>query len=256
MEPNTTSQPVPPYSVLATVYDHMMSHVNYRRWTKYLLQLIRKTHIPIHRILDIGCGTGKMVNEFHRQGFTIQGCDPSTAMLGVAQTHFPELTFYRDALPFLPHTPSGHFNIALSLFDTINYLPDREALIASLETLYQKLETPGVFIFDAVSPHLCEIHFNHVVEKEVLDESYAYERYSYFDRHNLIQTNEITIFTPEGVFTETHTQRIFPFHELTEIIQNCSPFRLFKAYEEFTFQPLHESSMRGHFILVKGKEND
>ncbi len=247
---------VPPYSALAAVYDRMMNHVNYPQWARYLIRLIHKTHIPIQRILDIGCGTGQMVAALTREGCSVEGCDPSLPMIRQAQRGNPQLHFYRDALPELLHTPPGKFNIMLSLFDTINYLPSLDHLQQALETIYQKLATPGVFVFDAVSPRMCETHFNQVVEKEVLDDKYAYERYSYFDRQRLIQTNEIKILTPDGIFVETHIQHIFPFHTITELIHNSSPFQLFNAYEEFTFHPLNDSSLRGHFILVKGSGND
>ena len=242
----------PPYTALAAVYDYMMAHVNYPRWARYLLRLIQRTGISVHRILDVGCGTGQLTAAFHRLGYHSDGCDPSKAMLQVARQHFPQLHFYTDQLPHLRQTPDNLYNVVVSLFDTINYLPNLQALEHTLQTVYHKLAAPGVFIFDAVSPTLCENHFHQVVEKEVLNDRYAYERYSYFNRTQLQQINEITIFTPDGIFVETHVQRIFPFHQILQLIRNSSPFQLFSAYEEFTFQPINDSSLRGHFVLVKG----
>ena len=246
----------PPYTALAAVYDHMMAHVNYPRWARYLLRLIQRTGIAIDGILDVGCGTGQFTQALHQMGYRIAGCDPSRAMLQVAQQNFPHLHFYIDQLPELRSTPAGYYNVMVSLFDTINYLPDTQSLQETLQTIYQKLASPGIFIFDAVSPTLCETHFHQVIEKEVLNDLYAYERYSFFDRKQLKQINEIKLFTPEGIFIETHVQHIFPFHEIKQLIQKSSPFQLFSAFEEFTFHPLTESSMRGHFVLVKGKTDD
>lgn len=256
MQSHIDEKHVAPYSVLATVYDQMMNHVNYPQWGRYLLRVIQKTGIAIGRILDIGCGTGRMVEALHEQGYAIDGCDPSVSMIRMGQRRQPQLHFYQDALPHLPHTPAGKYNVMLSLFDTMNYLPDINTLRVALHTIYHKLATPGVLVFDVVSPRMCETHFNQVVEKEVLNDKFAYERYSYFDRRTLTQTNEIKLFTPDGIFVETHVQHIFPFHEIMELIRTSSPFRLFNAYEEFTFHPLNDNSLRGHFVLVKGLGDD
>ncbi|RMG69283.1 MAG: class I SAM-dependent methyltransferase, partial [Calditrichaeota bacterium] len=84
---------VAPYSVLADIYDRMMAHVNYKRWAFYLEAIFRREGIRAGNLLDIGCGTGKLVWELHRRGWSVAGCDPSPEMIAVAQKSYPRLHF-------------------------------------------------------------------------------------------------------------------------------------------------------------------
>ncbi|HET7739483.1 MAG TPA: class I SAM-dependent methyltransferase [Mycobacterium sp.] len=44
-------------------------------------------------VVDVGCGIGHVTADLARRGLDVIGCDPSPAMLSIARTTYPHLTF-------------------------------------------------------------------------------------------------------------------------------------------------------------------
>lgn len=248
---NSTITSTPPYSKLAIVFDEMMTNVNYRRWAKYILAILKKENFRNGKLLDIGCGTGQLLSRLIKTKYNLEGCDSSPEMLAAARKKLPGIRFIRASLPALDEIPSGKFDIMLCLFDTINYLMEPSALEQSFITIFEKLKRPGIFIFDVVTREHCEKYFQDLSETEIVKKQIAYSRDSFFDRKANIQNNIVRIYTPEGIFEEIHQQRIYNFQLIKEIISKCSDFQLSGCLEDFSFREATNKSSRIHFVLKK-----
>ncbi|RMF61627.1 MAG: class I SAM-dependent methyltransferase [Calditrichaeota bacterium] len=249
---------IPPYSMLALVYDKMMEHVNYRKWAKYIALICKEEKVwKQGKLLDIGCGTGRFIKEIGRLGQVADGCDPSSDMLKSALKKVPERTFYQCGLPDLVEIPPQSYLIMTCLYDTFNYLMEEEAVVNGLNMVHQKLLPGGLFIFDLVSELHCRQYFQGYYDSEVLNNDYAYSRESFYHEEDKIQYNWIRIYTPEGIFEEEHKQRIYDFSYIHSLITEKTPFTLLHVYDEFSLEPLSPLSGRAHFILKKeGKESN
>ena len=75
-----------PYSAISDVYDHLLRHVDYERWYRYLRTLIFRYMRDPQYILELGCGTGKFGAKFSRDDFSVFGMDNSMEMLKIAQS--------------------------------------------------------------------------------------------------------------------------------------------------------------------------
>lgn len=241
----------PPYTMLAEVYDAMMAHVDYKRWAKYIRAILKKESYRNGVLLDIGCGTGEFLRRMLKYKYHLTGCDASFEMIDVARKKLPRMRFHNSSLPQLAEIPHGTYDIIVCLFDTMNYLLDEPQIRRSLESIYQKLRSPGIFIFDVVTRSHCLSHFQNYTQNEVLESQIAYSRESEFDAANDIQLNYIRIFTANGVFEEIHKQRIHDLQSLKQLIVENSPFRLEKMLGDFSFQEGDQNSSRVHFILKK-----
>ncbi len=77
-------------------------------------------------VLEIGCGTGNYIGALHAAtGAACYGIDPSTEMLAVARSRWPEVRFEQapgEALPF----GAAHFDFAF-LVDVVHHLTDPAA---------------------------------------------------------------------------------------------------------------------------------
>lgn len=245
-------QPTAPYSKIAAVYDQMMLHVNYPRWAEFIDAVLRREKVgEFPYLLDIGCGTGRFLTEMHKLGYHGDGCDPSREMLNQAKNRLPGADFFRSKLPDLLEVPADHYPVMTCLYDSINYLMDEKTLAQALRTVYNKLQTPGVFIFDVVSRLNCLHYFQNYSDSEVLDEKTAYYRESYFDDEESIQYNQVRIHTAEGIFEESHRQRIYSFKTIEQIIDDETDFLMAHCFDEFSFHRAGRRTTRAHFVLRK-----
>ena len=240
-----------PYSALAVIYDHVMNHVNYRKWAKYVHRLVgvfgnrQKTGL-----LDIACGTGRFLQEMHKLGYSGGGCDPSPEMLKIARKNLRNVDFFEDQLPQLNNC-RNNYKIVTCLYDSINYLLERQELEQALVRIYDIMANDSLFIFDVVSDAHCRQYFQNFADNEVIDDQYAYHRESYYDRSQRIQKNYLKIFTPNGVYDEVHHQRIYDLETIKEMIRDKTDFRFINCYEDFSNDVATRNSGRIHFVLKK-----
>ncbi|MGH1366515.1 MAG: class I SAM-dependent DNA methyltransferase [Calditrichia bacterium] len=247
-----TPLPRPPYSAIAPIYDKMMSHVGYTRWAAYVKRVLQKENFEnVDGVLDIGCGTGRFIEELQKLDIKAAGCEPAADMLALAKNRLPDSSLFHSGLPTLENIPEDTFHIATCLYDTMNYLEDEQGFIDTFKRVYEILVAPGIFIFDVVSPAHCQHYFQNYVDSEVVDEDYSYYRESHFDEDKGLQYNTIRVFGPEGIFQETHVQKIFQFEQIKRFIKTHTAFELAGCFEDFSFDPAGKKSGRAHFILKK-----
>lgn len=243
-----------PYQALAVIYDELMQQVNYRHWARYVFKLISHhlSHFPL-RVLDVGCGTGRFLYELGALGLTVEGCDPSPAMLKIARRRNPRANLWIDKLPELKEVPENQYSVITCLYDTINYLSSLELVKQSLQRIHSLLPPGGLFIFDVVSEAFCQHYYHHINEQEVINNDYAYARYAHYDEKKHQQINEFSIYTPEGIFEERHVQTIYPYRNLRSLISDYGKFKIIGVYQDFTYQKAEEDSNRAHFVLQKSE---
>ncbi len=115
----------------------------YRDETGFFCDLIRHhSKIPVHNILDIGCGGGKNMY-FFKKHFQVTGMDISEAMLVNAKKLNPECELIKGDM--------RDFNLqckfdAVFINDAIMYMTNEEELRAVYESACSHLKEGGVII--------------------------------------------------------------------------------------------------------------
>lgn len=74
------------------------------------------------RVLDAGCGTGRVALELDRQGFDVVGVDIDPSMLGVARELGPHLTWVEDDLACADLAPLGAFDVVVLAGNVLVYV--------------------------------------------------------------------------------------------------------------------------------------
>jgi SAM-dependent methyltransferase len=102
-------------------------------------------------VLDLGCGTGTLLCALRalHPGWRLAGVDVSPGMLAVARGKpgSEGVLWVRARLPGpLPFRET--FDVVGAFYDTLNHLPDLEALAATFRTIAALLRPGGLLVFD------------------------------------------------------------------------------------------------------------
>lgn len=80
------------YSALAASYDELTQDVGYEKRAAFVEKLFLRSHIPVHTVLDLACGTGTMTALLTERGYELIGVDGSEDMLLEAREKAQTLT--------------------------------------------------------------------------------------------------------------------------------------------------------------------
>lgn len=132
--------------------------------------IIQKFSYDVSRpleILDVGCGTGRVLAELAQAGHKGTGIDISEPMLEYAQTRHPELQIlYGDMRTF---DLGKSFDIVICVGSTFTYNLSNADVHASLANFRKHLQTRGLLILDILnaSRFLSSEAFNERMETQV-----------------------------------------------------------------------------------------
>ena len=237
-----------PYEKLATIYDQLMSHVNYKKWAEYVINLFQYTDIKIKSVVDISCGTGTLLNQFDKKKFKYWGCDLSFPMVKQAQNKFGQNIYIINDVNQIA-LKSNKFDAVLFLYDSLNYLQDEKQINSLFREVNRILVNNGIFIFDIITDLLCKTHYKNFEEEENWEDN-GYIRHSFYDEINHIQHNNFRIRIKENVFFESHVQKVFSEKQLSDSIKN-NGFELAAHMDDFSFHQSDDDSERIHYVCIK-----
>ena len=135
------------YENFARVYDELMDNVPYKEWSEFILSILNKNKIKQGLVLELGCGTGKLMSLLGNAGFDMIGVDNSVDMLQIAREKTsPEFLYLlQDMREFELY---GTVRAVISVCDSVNYITEPEELQEVFRLVNNYLDPKGMFIFD------------------------------------------------------------------------------------------------------------
>jgi SAM-dependent methyltransferase len=231
-----------------------MQHVEYEEWTDLIKRITERFNMPRDlKILELGAGTGIVGAKLSEMGYLYTASDISFPMCKEARDLRGLTVCAADArhLPF-----KNQFDMALFLYDGINYLltlSDYRKLFASV---YNVLNPGGFFLFDITTRANSIKYFTNYLDYEDFDDL-SYVRHSYFDAKESIQYNDFTIYYQSikdpslyEKYIETHTQKVFLVQDIEKTIPK-KRFSVLGIWDGYTFRKYTAKSERVHFLLRK-----
>jgi SAM-dependent methyltransferase len=159
-------------------------------------------------LLDVGCGTGTLLAEVRRAqpAWRLAGVDASAGMLAVAQAKLlaiaDDVLWARAGLEALPFVAT--FDVCSIFYDTLNHLPDAEALARTLAAAAATLRPGGLVVFDVTSRHGFEDWWDS--KNKFGGAGWSMSIDARFDRANELATGQVT-------FERAGASRRFVIHE-------------------------------------------
>jgi ubiquinone/menaquinone biosynthesis C-methylase UbiE len=98
-------------------------------------------------VLDVACGSGRHLIALAKAGWDMVGLDISRSLLRIAKSRWSEAQVVLADMRFLPFT-SKTFEAAVSMDQSMGYLPTAQDDLQSLAELHRTLGRGGVLVVD------------------------------------------------------------------------------------------------------------
>ena len=242
------------YENFARVYDELMDNVPYEEWAQFILNLLQDRKITEGLVLELGCGTGKMMTLLGKAGFDMIGVDNSVEMLQIAREKTSQDFLYllQDMREFELY---GTVKAVISVCDSVNYITKKEELKKVFQLVNNYLDPDGLFIFDFNTEYKYrELIGETVIAEDREDVSFIW--FNEYDEESHLNDIDLKVFVQEEgdiyrKFQEEHIQRGYTLDEIKQLLEESGLIFL-EAYEEYTTQAPQPDSGR---IVVVAQEH-
>ncbi len=128
--------------VFADIYDRVIGPDFWEYWWPAFDQICRDHDVTFDTVADVACGTGEIALRLARSGHTVFGTDLCDDMIRVARAKCAGagVTLLRQEMTAL--TLPRPVDLLLCCYDSLNMLPDADALAACFAGFFRAL-TPG-----------------------------------------------------------------------------------------------------------------
>lgn len=242
------------YENFARVYDELMDNVPYEEWAQFILNLLQDRKITEGLVLELGCGTGKLMTLLGKAGFDMIGVDNSVEMLQIAKEKTSQDFLYllQDMREFELY---GTVKAVISVCDSVNYITKKEELRKVFQLVNNYLDPEGLFIFDFNTEYKYrELIGETVIAEDREDVSFIW--FNEYDEESHLNDIDLKVFVQEEgdiyrKFQEEHIQRGYTLDEIKQLLEESGLIFL-EAYEEYTTQTPQPDSGR---IVVVAQEH-
>ncbi|HMV42373.1 MAG TPA: class I SAM-dependent methyltransferase [Leptospiraceae bacterium] len=220
-----------PYSKFSEIYDHVMGHIDFKRWALFILKSGFPNSSP-ERALDLGCGTGSLFQYFPDSTYKV-GLDISNEMIEVAKRNYPHIEFTVGDIRKFQF--SNSFDLITCNHDTLNYLTTTNELSTHFKTIYQNLSDNGLYFFDVSSEkNLIQNFHDRIFRETIGDTFFIWE--NMYDQKNKEITSSLYFGTNDQdgfkEFREVHKQRFYSNEEIISELEK-NGFKVLKIGSDY-----------------------
>jgi len=228
-------------SQFAAVYNQIYGDKFYRDYANFIGRAIKNNQIKRVSLLDIACGTGKLLGELNKlfkgRNILIEGVDASMAMINIAAKENKKVKFYNQKLTDLEI--GRKFSVITCTFDSLNYIIRAGDLEEVFKRIASHLSPGGIFIFD----------FNTIYKKICPT----------IVKDNVVYCNQIKgkfwlidiLINKKGkIYKEKHRERLYLFKEI-KILLGKNNFKKIELYSFFDKKINKSGKCPRLFIVAK-----
>lgn len=242
------------FNLVADHYDDLMACVPYTYWVKYIEEILDRLEYDPVTVLDLACGTGNVSELLANKGYEVAGVDIAPKMIDVAKSKKSDVEYYVQDMSELDFN-GRKFDLAISLFDSLNYVTDPDKLAVAIKRVGEHLVDGGIFIFDVNTIYALAHHF--FDQANLAPDHYPkYIWNSEYDHSTRICRVKMVFEVMEDgerrEFNEVHVQRGHSLEELTQWLLDAG-FEVLNVYHAYKFRKPTRRSDRVFFVARKVK---
>lgn len=139
------------YADFALFYDRLTENIDYEALAQMYAGLLCRYGAKGGELLDLACGTGSLSLHLSKRGYTVTAADISQEMLTAAAAKSSKVHWLCCDMTRLPF--AEQFDAVVCALDSINHLPNLNAVQCTLDGVYLSLKSGGVFAADLNTPY-------------------------------------------------------------------------------------------------------
>ena len=240
--PASSYDAIPDFGLL---YDHVPLYLE-RADVGFYVEEAKQAGGPV---LEVGCGTGRILLPIARAGFAITGLDSSVQMLdrlrdklNAERSRVPVRLFLHDMHDF---DLGDKFSLIIAPFRVVQHLTTIDAQLRLLTTVARHLAPQGRFVFDVFNPRFAILAGADGTEREdtpetrlpdgrVFRRSYRIARVRWVDQ---VSESELIYYVDGKRYVQAFEMRWFLPAELQHLLARAG-FRVRQVYGDFARGPL------------------
>ena len=239
------------YNNIAPIYDELID--DFWGLKHQFLDIVFKSNNIKKNTLDLGCGTGILLDFYENYISYYVGVDHSDEMLRIASNNHPNSLFINDNICAYFNNDIK-FNVITSLFDTINHLLDKKYWELLFKNVSLMLNDNGFFVFDICTINDLEENWPNYLNIIDNQESYIISKGEYNVEskistlsHTYFKKNKDNLYTRKDDIIE-HIS--FDINEILEML-NSVGFNNIEILDLDTKNPINQNTSVAVFICKK-----
>jgi len=244
-----------PYASIAAFYD--LEHAGFREDIDLLLSFADIVGDPI---LEMGCGSGRILLALAEAGHDVTGIDHSETMLGRAREAIGKreldgsIQLTHGSMMEADSAPGGPFGLVIFSLNALMHLPTAASQRLALESALRALDPKGQLILDLMNPtpdHLTSLGAAPILEGSwVLPDGPVVDKWTHRRIHPVSQTIDTLLWydTVETDGTLRRTRTSFPLRYVhaseIELMLELAGFTEVRMYGSYEMDPLDDGSER------------
>jgi SAM-dependent methyltransferase len=172
------------FSDYAQFYDLYYKKKDYAGEVDFVLGLAARFGTNPVSVLDMGCGTGRHMEEFIKRGTICDGFDISLEMLTQARERLAGTDAILTEGNLISFENGKRYDLVVAMFAVMGYLTENDQILAGLRTPFKHLRPAGLFIFDG--------WFGPAVFVQQPEE----RRHEYFENKDLVERKAVPLLDP------------------------------------------------------------
>ncbi|WP_105955936.1 class I SAM-dependent DNA methyltransferase [Apilactobacillus quenuiae] len=241
------------YQEFAELYDELFDPTMYEKWLDFVESNVNKND----NILDVACGTGRLISLMINKNYNVSGLDMSSDMLTIADNNLRKNNQNANLIQgnMMDLSSFPEYQVITCFDDSLCYLNDLQELKLAFENAYHHLSNSGRYLFDVITPYQTDIVYpGYMYNFHDEDRAFMWTTYVGDEDHSVDHDLSFFNYNKEldayDEFSELHHERTYDLDNYIDLLESVG-FAKISVSSNFGKDKINETTTRWFFVCEK-----